>query len=376
MQKIVDNQDGTLSMGKSTYTIRREPRGCREKIWIHDEDPNRQAINYRNSNCLIKFNRNDVSCENYGEILYYAFLKSCGARCTKYELASLYNYEDGKVIKHDGVICPTYMHRPREFEFSGYELQRYQNLYNPEADKPLAPNTVVGYIQCVRDLMLAPKEEMIRQIKIDLIKMAFFDYVTCQTDRHWGNVSFIFRAEELGNYSVEALRVASSYDNGCCFLFKRKEQALKTIANQLKVAQKLNNTDRYMGIMENISDKCVPCLGIITSLYQNPACDGEDYPFKLEPKDEENWEQTFLNELCFAISKDEDLKKFFRNKKTFKLDNAREVLEHQGDTIPEELMYLASEIVDYRVEQVFRTLEKYKYSESQNLIGEEMENGR
>lgn len=89
MQRIIDNGDGTIKMGKSTYNVSREPRGCREKIWIHDSDNNRQATNYRNSNLLIKFNRNDVSCENYGEILYYAFLKSCGARCTKYELAEL-----------------------------------------------------------------------------------------------------------------------------------------------------------------------------------------------------------------------------------------------------------------------------------------------
>ena len=199
MQKIIDNSDGTVNMGRSTYCVSRESRGCREKIWIHDCDENRQATNYRNSNLLIKFNRNDVSCEDYGEVLYYAFLKSCGARCTKYELAELCEYVDGQEIKHSGVICPTYMHRKNEFEFSGFELQRYQTLSKSKDNALTEPNTMCDYIKCIKDLMMDPKEEMLNQIKKDLIIMAFFDYITCQTDRHWGNVSFVFRAQEVGD---------------------------------------------------------------------------------------------------------------------------------------------------------------------------------
>lgn len=377
MQKIVDNEDGTLSIGKSRFLIRQEPRGCREKVWIHDEDNNRQAINYRGSNCLIKFNRNDVSCENYGEVLYYAYLKSCGARCTKYELAELCQQVDGEVIKHDCVICPSYMHRPSEYEFSGYELQRYQYFYKSENGKMLSPNTVTSYVNCVRDLMCHPNEEMIRHIKIDLVKMAFFDYITGQTDRHWENVAFIFRNEEMGTQMVEALRLASSFDNGCCFLFKRKEQALITIANQLRVAKKLNNIDKYMEILETISEKTAPCMGIITSFYNYPETYEKEYSVKLEMNRPKNWEQVFLNELCFAISKDPELKKFFKNKENFKLDKAREVLKEQGDVIPEDLIFLAGEIVDYRVAQVYRILEKYnrnELTEYLDLYSGELEN--
>lgn len=376
MQRIIDNGDGTIKMGKSTYNVSREPRGCREKIWIHDSDNNRQATNYRNSNLLIKFNRNDVSCENYGEILYYAFLKSCGARCTKYELAELCEYDGEQEIKHSGVICPTYMHRENEFEFSGLELQRYQSLFKSSENKKTEPNTISEYIECIRDLMMDPKEEMLNQIKKDLIIMAFFDYITCQSDRHWGNVSFVFRAQEIVGHFSESLRVASSYDNGCSFMFNRKMQALETIASQLKVAKHLKDTDRHTSILERISNKSVPCLGIKTSVYNPPVGEGDDYPSKLQLNCDENWEEAFLNELCAEIIKDKQLVEFFRNKDLFKIDNARPILEEQGDIVPEPLMYLAGEIVDYRADLVFKTLEKYKNSELLGLKSEELRNGK
>lgn len=155
-------------------------------------------------------------------------------------------------------------------------------------------------------------------------------------------------------------------------MFKRKRQALETIANQLKVAKHLKDTDRCTAILENISNKSLPCLGIVTSAYNSPTEECDEYPSKLQLNHNENWEEIFLNELCAEIVKDRQLVEFFSNKELFSLDNARQVLDEQGDSIPEPLMYLAGEIVDYRVEQVFQTLEKYKKSELLGLrrVGE------
>lgn len=363
---VYDNDNNTYSDGQSIYNIKLDSRGIREKLWLHDQDIIKQAKDYSNSNYMVKYNRNDNTCEVYGEILYYAFLKSCGANCTKYELAQLSQTVNGVEITHHGVICPTYKNNRNEFDFSGYDLFRYYNLSKIDNSGNLPINTIASYIKCVKSLGFADDEDTIRQIKRDLIKMTFFDYVTYQTDRHWENIAFILNSEKQENKNGSNVRVASSFDNGCCFLFKRKEVGLNTISNQLRVAKKHNDTLTYSAIIDQISNKCVSYLGIKTSMCSYSIDDYDIYQPRLKVSAVDNWEQIYLNELCYAISKDEELSQFFKDKELFKIDNARKVLESQGDTVPEPLMYLANELVNHRVNQVYKTLEKYTNSELSN----------
>lgn len=375
MQTIYDNGDGTCTMGGKQYDVAEELRGCRPKMWLHYKDPNGHTF-FRTSHVLMKYSRNDVSCENYGEVLYYAFATSVGARCTKYELAKFHQIVDGKVVERECVICPTYFHKAHECEYSSYDLQRYCYLTPNCSNLNLQPNTVESLVSCASVLMDHPNVGMLRQCKRDLVKMAFLDYITGQTDRHWLNTTFIYRSDVYDNKTSEALRVASSYDNGCCFLFKRKEQALKTIANQLRVAKKTGDREKYNEILDNIAKKTAPCLGIYTSFYDDPDTFDRERPEKLSINRPDNWEEIFINELCAEIKEDSELRKFFRFKSKFSLSGAKDVLKAQGDTIPEDLMFLAGEIVDFKVSRVYEKLGRVLAEENNNGAGyEEVSNG-
>lgn len=374
MQIIYDNGDGTCTMNGKQYSVTLEPRGCRPKLWLHYIDPNGHTF-FRTSHVLVKYSRNDVSCENYGEVLYYAFATSVGARCTKYELAKFHQIVDGEEVVRECVICPTYFHKAHECEYSGYDLQRYCYLSPNNSNLNLEPNTVESLVSCASMLMDHPNAEMLRQSKRDLIKMAFLDYITGQTDRHWLNTTFIYRADEYDMKTTEALRVASSYDNGCCFLFKRKEQALRTIASQLRVAKKTGDQEKYREILENIAKKTAPCLGVYTTFYDAPDSFDRERPEKLTINRPDNWEEIFISELCEEIKKDSELRKFFKDKKKFNLNGAKEVLRAQHDDIPEDLLYLAEEIINFKVERVYEKLGRVLGEESCNKVcNEEVSN--
>ena len=216
MLHIKQNSDKTVTINERVYKTSEELKGVRDKFWIDAVTPYSTSA-YGASHILVKFNRNGLSCEDYGEVLYSALARSAGFRCTEYQLVEFVD-KQGNLIQ--GVACPSYKRNDKEFDISGYDLQRFQHALSP--DKPDIPyNTVDSYIQCMKECMNLPNETMLQYLEEDLIKIAFFDYICGHTDRHWDNISFVYNKSAMFLRNLRSTDTVTSKP-GTHYQFPRK----------------------------------------------------------------------------------------------------------------------------------------------------------
>lgn len=361
MLYIQQSSNKTVTIDSRVYRTNEEFIGARPKFWIIGEKSpyNNSSYNYRNNNMLLKFNRNGLSCEDYGEVLYSSLLRANGVRCTEYQLAE-YTDKKGEVIH--GVACPSYKHSDKELDISGYDLQRFQHSLKNETSPDLPYNTVDSYIQCIKQCMNLPNATMLQYIEDDLIKIAFFDYICGHTDRHWDNISFVYNNHTVPNGNYEAIRVADCYDSGCSFMLNRKRAAIQTYANELKAAQRTNNTTKYESICKMLSDKSIPKFGITSSISEvvHHSDDDPEFPKMILATSDPNWEDTFLNELCSKIAHNPRLSTFIvSHRDTINIDTANTLALKEGNDIPDEILTVASAMVDSRLKTFDTYMFKY-----------------
>ena len=358
MLHIKQNSDKTVTINERVYKTSEELKGVRDKFWIDAVTPYSTSA-YGDSHILVKFNRNGLSCEDYGEVLYSALARSAGFRCTEYQLVEFVD-KQGNLIQ--GVACPSYKRNDKEFDISGYDLQRFQHALSP--DKPDIPyNTVDSYIQCMKECMNLPNETMLQYLEEDLIKIAFFDYICGHTDRHWDNISFVYNNHKTMHGSYEAIRVADCYDSGCSFMLKRKREAVTTYANELKSAKKSGDMEKYESICQKLSEKAIPKFGITTSMsektYQRDN-DFPEYPKFLGPTTDPNWEENFLDELCAKIADNPRLSTFIiSNRQKFTIENANRLAQLEGNEIPDDILMVAGAMVDTRLKTFEKHMDRY-----------------
>lgn len=171
-----------VSLGSRSYKFVEESRGIREKFWLVQAKSKyfKEPMIYRY--ILFKYNRNDVSCENWGEVYASRIAKQIGVPCVEYHLATY--SANGKESK--GVMCGTYKKNEEEVEATAYDAQTMRD------EKPKNINTVDNILE---NLMLIIPEFKDREfyysyLRNALIKQCIFDFLLAQTDRHWFKLRF------------------------------------------------------------------------------------------------------------------------------------------------------------------------------------------
>ena len=202
-----------LEINDRVYERKENPVGVRQKFWIVRHEGSLFEESPYETNILFKYNRNDVSCEDSGEVISSRFYRRIGLKAVDYYFAR-YHRKDGTTV--EGVVCGSFKKDKREVETSAYTLQtNYTEFeFNPTtgvANKEI--NTVASIMDDLRFLAGDNKRllAMLPAINYTLDKQCLLDFIFAQTDRHWLNTSFLEYVSN-GDYGI---RTAKCYDNGC-----------------------------------------------------------------------------------------------------------------------------------------------------------------
>lgn len=343
------------------YIIKENPIGVREKFWIVRESGNIFVEPQISTKLLFKYNRNEVSCEDSGEIIASAIAQTIGLKAVEYYGAKF--TKDNKTYK--GVLCGSYKKSERELEYSGYHLQTMLTSFDFDretgvANKPI--NTVYGFLEDLSTLTKkVPNIDIFsKNIKNDLLKQALFDFLLGQTDRHWNNSTFL----EYVDDDMHIVRKAMCYDNGCIASLKRKRDALVTISNQIK--KDYVNSPRIQELMENYC----PMFGIKTSTvvidtryYEKYSC-----PEKIRVYQPKVNKDIFLDELTDEILRDPELALFYHkikeklnyNEKTklVDLDTVFSKLILKGEVLGKEVVEMVRSVFNYQLNVIDQELQR------------------
>ena len=366
-----------LEIHDRVYQRKENPVGVRDKFWIVmrggkniDEDPYVTDI-------LFKYNRNDVSCEDNGEVISSRFYRRIGLKAVEYYFARYYK-KDGSVV--DGVVCGSFKKHKDEIETSAYTLQTsYTEFYfdpeTGEANKEL--NTVASIMDDLKTLAGDNKLllDMLPAINTTLDKQCLLDFVFAQTDRHWLNTSFL----EYFSQGQYLIKTAKCYDNGCIAYLKRKRQALVTIMNQVK--GDYINSPRMAELMENYC----PMFGYKTSTV-NIDVDRYNkvgHPQKLKLKDPKKHKAIFLDEMAERILTNGEMAFFYKNMlKVLKYDEKTKqidpsylfdeiaIADREVDPVAREAV---TAVVTYQINEIEKVLTK-KLADYKMKLEEEEEN--
>lgn len=366
-----------IDIHEKIYSIKENPVGVREKFWIVRRGGNLIVESPSVTDILFKYNRNDVSCEDSGEVISSRFYRRIGLKAVEYYFARYYK-EDGTFV--DGVMCGSFKKHRDEIETSAYTLQTsytpfYFDKETGEANKQI--NTVYGIMSDLEYLSEGNSllTEMLPSIKSVLTKQCLLDFVFAQTDRHWLNTSFLEYFAH-GNYLI---KTAKCYDNGCIAYLKRKKQALVTIMNQVK--GDYINSPR----MEELMDKYCPMFGLKTTTV---VIDVDRYnkvqnPQKLKLKDPRKARQIFVDELTDEILVNANTAVFYKdllktlnyNPKNKSIDPSYlfdeiGIADKEIDPVIQEMV---TAVVTYQINEIEKTLEKKLDIERKSRLEEERE---
>ncbi|MBQ7351524.1 MAG: hypothetical protein IJW59_01465 [Clostridia bacterium] len=327
--------DGTrcANLQGRMYTIVDEGRGVREKFWMKRQGS--KNVNYfeppRLTRLLFKYNRNEVSCEDWGEVYMSKICDRVGVGCVPYYIAQLQD-EKGQVVGR-GVMCGSYKKSHAETEFSVYDLQTKGRTTGDGFDIPNM-NTVKGTIDAIKEHFSGFEEEEIEKCRNDLIKQAIMDFLLCQTDRHWLNTTILV-------YDVMKkphLRKSSCYDNGCIAMLKRKISAIEGMSKEIG---KLGKDSPYLE--EKLSSYC-PMFGIDTSLVEiNKEKNKPGQIEKIKVVNPKKSREIFLKECVREILTNPEIASFFNSLKSHlkvtgehgvDIDDVTKQIRRGGDDVP------------------------------------------
>ena len=308
-----------VSLNAKMYAFVEEPRGVREKFWLIQAKSKFFKVNLKDSNILFKYNRNDVSCENWGEIIACRVAKQIDLPCVDYFLAE---YEHNGSVDF-GVACGTYKRNENEIELSAHDVQIMYSDYVENI------NTVDDIVNKLITIVPEDKDSRFyyQSLRNSMIKQCIFDFILAQTDRHWFNTTFLAYSRE----NVFNIRMAESYDNGCIAFLKRKISAIEGISREILKQGKSSVR------LHELLDEYVPMMGITTSTVQLNKSKGEDELKKL--KVVKSRRDVFLNELTNEILTNPEIAVFYANLKNhLNLDAIAYSMEINKEPIPKPVL--------------------------------------
>lgn len=343
-QEMIDNEL-CIRLHDRMYSIADDARGVREKFWLVRESGRIQYDEpLRTRSILFKFNRNDKSCEDWGEVYASSIARKMGVICVDYYSAAL--YDDHKNLIGNGVLCGNYKKHNRETEYSGFDIQNmiHNFVYEECASKKIKGlNTVDGFIFAITKLFGDKLSyQQINQIRNSLIKQAIFDFLLAQTDRHWLNTTFLV-SEIAGEFNMYK---AGCYDNGCIALLKRKLSAIEGMSREIG---KLGKDSPYL---KNKLDGYCPMFGIKTSTVVIEDRTGKCGLDRLKVVEPQQSREVFLDELAEEILTNPEIAVFFKKLETMQergiIAEVTNELVAAGDNPPECVSKMIKDVVGHQ----------------------------
>lgn len=347
------NGERCVSLHGMLYSLRDDARGIRDKFWL--KRTGHKNINYsefvRDTRILFKYNRNKVSCENWGEVIASLVGSHSHTVCVKYSSAQLFD-EEGNFVG-EGVVCPSYKTRD-EVEVSGFSLQSsYKNLvYDNCRGKSIdGLNTINGFVEALKnvygDKVYA---EDIEQVRNDLLKQAIFDFVLAQTDRHWLNTTFIISKDKSPG-GKRHLRKAACYDNGCISMLKRKESAIQGMSREIG---KQGKDSPYLDSL--LKDYC-PMMGIRTSTVAIDVNHKKGGLERLKVVSPEEGRKNYVHELALEIVNNPEVAPYYLEFDHMVKDGSLmkkicKDLELSGDMSPGYILKMVGDVMGHQVEEL------------------------
>jgi len=339
-----------VTLGEKVYSFAEELRGVRQKFWLVCEDGKFIKIPMKYKHILFKYNRNEVSCENWGEIYASRIAKQIGVPCVEYHLASF--EENGKTSM--GVLCSTYKKNENEIEATVYDVQ---TMFGEKVNNI---NTVENIMENIMYVIPENQDKKFyySYLRNSLIKQCIFDFLLAQTDRHWFNTTFLL----YSNDNTFNIRKSECYDNGCVAFLKRKYAAIEGISREIKVQGK--NSQRLHDLLKDY----VPMMGIKTPTVELNQDKDITEVEKLKVKRETR--EVFLDELTNEILNNPEIAEFYIAAKEYlNVKLVTELLKKEKTPPPKPVADMIELVVGYQL-NVIETLlnEKIKQSKEENVM--------
>ncbi len=379
IKEVEHDGEKLLEVWDRVYSREENPIGVRSKFWAVRRGGKLIFEPPIVTDLLFKYNRNDLSSEDIGEVISSKFYKLCGLNVVDYYSAEFTDIEGKKVT---GVICGSYKRTNTEVETSGYALQCAltpfsYNKNTGEACKEI--NTVYGFIDDLDFIYgdTPQKEKFLTIIKNELIKQSLLDFLIAQSDRHWTNTTFLEYFNKDHEYRI---RKASCYDNGCIAFLKRKREAIDTFASMID--------GDYLSspVMKSLMDKYCPMFGIKSStcLIDTRVANKYNRFDKIKINPDPKVKDVYLKELVDEIMHNAEIAFFYiklkesigynPSDKSINLKPMFKSLQDNGEDIPKSIEELVTGIITYQVNQIeqelIKTINKYNhcYSEEEREL--------
>ena len=230
-----------------------EARGSRPKFWftfLRDDKLSQDKWLFKNTNKILTSKNNSAKTfEDIGEVIFSKICKKLNIDCVDYKLAEI---QDAFGLRQ-GVICKNY--NPDSFpEFSGYAiLEFYRNFIYDNFNGIISANdnTLANYKKSLNCIMLNYQGKEIFNINVNvnqifrsLTKMMILDFICCQSDRNWYNISFLI------DTNTKELKMAPLFDNGNIFSWNFRESVIN---HQKIVLSKISTYEKFKELYQSKS---------------------------------------------------------------------------------------------------------------------------
>lgn len=293
---------------KNCKIYQTEARGARPKFWFYfpdDKSDNPKQWLFKNTNRSEETTNASKTFEDIGEVIFYKICKRLGVDCVEYKLAQ---YQKGDQIV-EGVICQNY--NPDEcVELSGYTiLENYRNYIYDNFNGKNVPNdnTLENYkrsLNCIKITHTPLESEHGTNLSVDInkiykqmAKMLILDYICCQSDRNWFNISFLIDSK------TKELKMTPLFDNGNIFSWNFRESVIE---HQNTVLSKYPKYENYLELYQSKST----AMGVKTPVSHRD----KNNPIRsINSKFKEISTNLIDHELASVIANDEELQEFLAN---------------------------------------------------------------
>lgn len=342
--KTIKKLDDKVILDGQEMSLSADTRGKRAKFWIESGKTERKR------DYLVKFSRNEVSCENFGEILFSRLCQQVGLDCVDYHLVTV---EEGQE-QSQGVISENYNASINDFEVSAYTLaEAYKNFsYDNFAGLEIeSKHTIDFYIEALK-VVTKCSDSVLEKLRNDLLKLSLLDYLTMQSDRHWFNISFSLNSL-IGD---DSLKLTKIYDSGNCFLLNRGRRTISEYAKQFARSRNLDK------LIFDYTVTKQPMLGLSTDLTQLETSIKDDNTAgsqKMISRCDVKSLEIFERELAEEIVRNAELGNFFALAidKLSVEEAVKDIRESEGDC-PDYVEQVATSILDCKKRRLQKLVAK------------------
>lgn len=318
---IKEIDDNMISYRGKTYLKQMEKRGRRFKFWLNED-------------FLFKANLHNDACENIGEVVSYLIAEELGMEAVPYKLAKFID-RDGNETK--GVICPNFrkMYDEEIDELSGNLLINICKMYQGFGKIKTPSNTVDFYTKMIS--ILYPKSDL-KELRISMLKMALYDYIINQRDRHSGNITFL----KVG----DRVELCPIYDNGAAYWSNYGSKKITNISLAINATR--NKNTLYFDTLKGYT-----MFGITKPQSKTMLNDNGQL---VEGHIDDASYIDFEKEMAKEILKNIELADFYQKICELDINNITEKAEDEDCELTDEHKSIMKDVHDFKIERMERAI--------------------